>query len=156
MEEKTKYAAVVLALLAGFALFCAGRFSAQLSAAQPWQVNAAQVPAPEEGQPPRRPRRPAPTPRACSPARLSTSTRRTSTTSSACPASGSPGPWASSPGGRKTAFSSRWTSWRRSTASAPKFWTDCGITRPSSKASGVTEKLPQPPPPAAAPTLRGG
>ena len=52
MEEKTKYAAVVLALLAGFALFCAGRFSAQLSAAQPWQVNAAQVPAPEEGQPP--------------------------------------------------------------------------------------------------------
>ena len=52
MEEKTKYAAVVLALLAGFALFCAGRFSVQLSAAQPWQVNAAQAPAPEEGQSP--------------------------------------------------------------------------------------------------------
>ena len=52
MEEKTKYAAVVLALLAGFALFCAWRFSAQLSAAQPWQVNAAQAPAPEEGQSP--------------------------------------------------------------------------------------------------------
>ena len=58
MEEKTKYAAVVLALLAGFALFCAGRFSVQLSAAQPWQVNAAQAPAPSAE--PAKPAAPAP------------------------------------------------------------------------------------------------
>ena len=48
MEGKPKYAVVVLALLSGFALFCAGRFSAQLTAAQPWTVTASRVPGPEE------------------------------------------------------------------------------------------------------------
>ncbi len=46
MEGRSKYAAVVLALLAGFALFCFGRFSAQLSAAGPWQVTAESRPSP--------------------------------------------------------------------------------------------------------------
>lgn len=49
MEGKTRYAAVVLALLAGFALFCFGRFSAQAGAAQPWRVTAAQVPEDGDG-----------------------------------------------------------------------------------------------------------
>lgn len=44
MEGKSKYALVVLALSLGFAMFCAGRFSARVTSAQPWQVTAARLP----------------------------------------------------------------------------------------------------------------
>ena len=47
MEGKTRYAAVVVALTLGFALFCGGRFSARLSDARPWQVQTARTPAEE-------------------------------------------------------------------------------------------------------------
>lgn len=45
MPGTSRYAAVVLALTAGAALFCLGRFSAQLGQADPWRVTAAQRPA---------------------------------------------------------------------------------------------------------------
>ena len=44
MSGTSRYAKAVLALTAGAALFCGGRFSAQLSGAQPWRVNAARRP----------------------------------------------------------------------------------------------------------------
>lgn len=44
MEGKTPYAWVVLALLAGFSLFCAGGFFAQTGQSEPWLVNTAQRP----------------------------------------------------------------------------------------------------------------
>ena len=44
MSGTSRYATAVLALTAGASLFCLGRFSAQLSEADPWRVTAAQRP----------------------------------------------------------------------------------------------------------------
>lgn len=41
MAGISRYARGVLALTAGFVLFCGGRFSAQLGDARPWRVNTA-------------------------------------------------------------------------------------------------------------------
>ncbi len=48
MAEISKYGKAVLALTAGFALFCGGWFSSQLSAAQPYPVTAQRSPVLEE------------------------------------------------------------------------------------------------------------
>ena len=47
MSGLSRYTRNVAALLAGFVLFCAGRFSVQVTATEPWQVNTAQRPAAE-------------------------------------------------------------------------------------------------------------
>ena len=44
MAETSRYGKAVLALTAGFALFCGGWYAAQVSSPQPWQVTAAQRP----------------------------------------------------------------------------------------------------------------
>ena len=48
MAEMSKYGKTVLALTAGFALFCGGWFSSRISEARPYQVTARQKPALEE------------------------------------------------------------------------------------------------------------
>lgn len=47
MERISGYARAVLALLAGFTLFCAGWYVSRLSFSQPWQVTAQRNPAGE-------------------------------------------------------------------------------------------------------------
>ncbi|NBI09171.1 ComEA family DNA-binding protein [Colidextribacter sp. OB.20] len=51
MAEMSKYGKAVLALTAGFVLFCGGWFSSRLSAAQPYQVTAQRRPVLEEEAP---------------------------------------------------------------------------------------------------------
>ena len=48
MEGKSRFAAVVLALLAGFTLFCSGWYLARTSTPEPYQVSAARRPPAEE------------------------------------------------------------------------------------------------------------
>ena len=47
MEGNSRYAAVILALLAGFVLFCGGWFLARANSPQPYQVTVARRPAEE-------------------------------------------------------------------------------------------------------------
>ncbi len=48
MGRTSRYGAVVLALLAGFALFCGGWYLSKASSPEPYQVSAARRPAEEE------------------------------------------------------------------------------------------------------------
>jgi len=50
MEEKIKYKIVVLALLAGFTLFCAGWYLARASAPAPYQVSVQRLPEDEDAE----------------------------------------------------------------------------------------------------------
>ena len=50
MEGKSRYAAVVMALLAGFVLFCAGWQMARSSAPEPYRVTTAQRPPAADGE----------------------------------------------------------------------------------------------------------
>ena len=55
MGETSRYGAAVLALLAGFALFCGGWYLSKASSPEPYQVTAARRPAEEEGPSPEAP-----------------------------------------------------------------------------------------------------
>ena len=48
MEGKSRFAAVILALLTGFALFCGGWYLARTSSPEPYRVSTVQRPAAEE------------------------------------------------------------------------------------------------------------
>lgn len=48
MGEKSKYTAVVLALFAGFVLFCTGWYLARTTAPAPYQVSVQRLPAEED------------------------------------------------------------------------------------------------------------
>ena len=48
MGRTSRYGAVVLALLAGFALFCGGWYLSKASSPEPYQVNTVQRPAEED------------------------------------------------------------------------------------------------------------
>ena len=48
MGEKSKYTAVVLALFAGFVLFCTGWYLARATAPAPYQVSVQRLPAEED------------------------------------------------------------------------------------------------------------
>ena len=54
MEVKSRYARAVLALLAGFLLFCAGGYWGQQTSPEPWRVTVQRLPetsGPEEAEP---------------------------------------------------------------------------------------------------------
>ena len=48
MEGKSRFAAVILALLTGFALFCGGWYLARTSSPEPYRVSTVQRPPAEE------------------------------------------------------------------------------------------------------------
>ena len=117
MGRTSRYGAVVLALLAGFALFCGGWYLSKASSPEPYQVSAARRPAEEEDTSSGPSDRESTRPDSLLPGETINVNTADLYDLQRLPGLGRSGPRTSSPGGRSTAPSCRWTGWTRSPGS---------------------------------------